>query len=121
MKRFLVFPLCSIFFVFVFCSLLTGCKHKDLYKLTDKYVDSLYTEYESYGLMGGETELTPDGKYQVHPIGRLVNVKIMAVVDDSVYEKLRDDLASHYKNDKKVYDVYISKVGTIMIDCRNRE
>lgn len=100
-----------------FCSLVKEIKNKDLYTLTDKYVESLYTKYESYGL-SGSAELTPDGKYQVYPIGRLVDVKIMSVVEHSVYENLKNDLAKHYKNDTRVKNVYINQGGTIIIDCR---
>lgn len=118
------------FFIFLFfvclcgffsCSVVGEIKNRDLYSLTDKYVESLYTEYESYGLLGGEPELTPDGKYQVLPIGRLVNVKIMSVVDDSVYENLCKELSAHYKNDNHVNNVFINQAGTIMIDCRNKK
>ena len=53
------------------------------------------------------------------PIGRLINVKILKVVNYEVYKDLEEDLKSHYKNDKRVNNVYINKVGTIIIDCRN--
>lgn len=101
------------------CSLIGEIKNKELYSLTDKYVESLYSEYESYGLLGGTPELTKNEKYQVFPLGRLINVKIMTYVEDSVYEQLCKELEAHYKNDSRVSDVYISQAGTIMIDCRN--
>ena len=53
------------------------------------------------------------------PVGRLINVKILEVVDDATYRGLRDDLARHYREDTRVNDVYISAAGTVMIDCRN--
>jgi hypothetical protein len=53
------------------------------------------------------------------PVGRLINVKILKVVTDDVYKDLEEDLKSHYKDDKRVNDVYRNNVGTIMIDCRN--
>ena len=100
---------------------LTSCSgHGELYSITDEFVESLYTEYDSYGMLGG-TEfltLTEDSKYQVMPTGRLINVKIMEAVDDEAYEDLRDDLERHYRSDDRVKDVYISRGGTIMIDCR---
>ena len=103
------------------CSIIGEIKNRDLYSLTDKYVESLYTKYESYGFLGGEPELTPDDKYQVLPIGRLVNVKIMSAVDDSVYTNLCKELSAHYKNNNHVNDVFINQAGTIMIDCRNKK
>ena len=103
--------------------MLVGCSsgNSELYGITDEFVESLYTTYESYGMFGGDefTTLTEDGRYQVMPVGRLINVKIMEVVEDEVYEDLRDDLQSHYSSDDRVKDVYISQGGTIMIDCRN--
>lgn len=53
------------------------------------------------------------------PIGRLINVKILKAVTDDVYRDLEEDLESHYKNDRRVNNVYINNAGTIMIDCRN--
>jgi len=95
---------------------------KELYSITDSFVESLQTEYESYGILGGKEYIktTKDGQYQVMPVGRLINVKILKVVDDDVYKDLEGDLESHYKNDKRVNDVYINNGGTIMIDCRNK-
>jgi len=60
-----------------------------------------------------------DGMYQITPIGRLVNVKILANVPSSDYENLKEELKQHYKNDFRVRDVYICGGGTVMIDCRN--
>lgn len=118
--------LVSCFFV-IFCSLfLPACfklgeiKNKDLYALTDKYVESLNTVYKSYGL-SAQPELTLDGKYQVCPVGRLVVVKIMSVVDHTVYETLRDELANYYKKDERVREVYINQGGTVVVDCRKQE
>jgi hypothetical protein len=75
----------------------------------------------SYGILGGidYMKTTKDGQYQVTPFGRLINVKILKVVSDDVYKDLEEDLESHYKNDKRVNDVYLNNAGTIMIDCRN--
>lgn len=52
------------------------------------------------------------------PIGRLINVKILKVVSDEVYNDLMEDLKSHYNKDKRVNNVYINNSGTIIIDCR---
>lgn len=107
----------SLLFLIASCS----PSKKELYGLTDSFVESLQTTYDSYGILGGEAhkKLTSDGQYQVMPIGRLINVKILKVVSDDIYKDLKEDLKSHYKNDKRVNDVYINKGGTIMIDCRN--
>ncbi|WP_185967812.1 hypothetical protein [Formosa sediminum] len=53
------------------------------------------------------------------PFGRLINVKIMEVVEDETYKDLRDDLTDHYEDDNRVNKVYINQGGTIMIDCKN--
>jgi hypothetical protein len=53
------------------------------------------------------------------PIGRLINVKILKIVKEDYYKELENDLKEHYKNDKRVNDVFINNAGTIMIDCRN--
>lgn len=94
---------------------------KELFELTDSFVESLQTTCDSYGILGGTDHMktTSDGQYQVMPVGRLVNVKILKVVNDDVYKDLEEDLKSHYKNDKRVNDVYRNNAGTIMIDCRN--
>ena len=95
--------------------------HRELYTKTDHFVEQLSTQYESYGILAGDRHkvLTSDGKYQVMPVGRLINVKILEVVEDDTYRSLRDDLASHYRGDQAVRDVYIASAGTVMIDCRN--
>ncbi|GHU43528.1 hypothetical protein FACS1894190_14120 [Spirochaetia bacterium] len=109
--------------VLLLVSLIIGCSlgNSELFKETDAFVESLFTTYESYGALGGAkyAKTTNDGLYTVMPIGRLINVKIQKVVDDEVYEKLRKSLERHYKNDKRVNQVYINQGGTIMIDCRN--
>lgn len=103
-------------FLFMSCSQ----SKRELYEITDSFVESLDTEFESYGIQGEKySRKTTDGKYRVMPIGRLINIKIMEVVKDQTYEELKDDLADHYENDKRVNKVYINNGGTIMIDCRN--
>jgi hypothetical protein len=103
--------------------ILTACSpsKNELYKITDSFVKSLDTEYESYGILGNEddSKTTSDGLYKVSPIGRMINVRIEKVVNEKEYNALKDDLKSHYKNDKRVQDVYINNGGTIIIDCRN--
>lgn len=95
--------------------------HRELLEKTDHFVEQLTTRYESYGILGGSQYKveTSDGKYQIMPVGRLINVKILEVVDDDTYRTLRDDLAKHYDEDDRVNNVYIAAAGTVMIDCRN--
>lgn len=115
MKKLLLLLLITILFV--------GCSGNktQLYKETDKFVSSLATDYQSYGMLGGAkyAVTTNDGLYTVTPIGRLINVKIQKAVDSDEYEKLRKDLENHYKKDSRVNSVYICQAGTVMIDCRN--
>lgn len=94
---------------------------KELYALTDSFVESLNTTYNSYGILDAKehSKTTTDSLYQVMPLGRLINVKILKPVDDENYKELEKDLKHHYKDDKRVNDVYISQAGTIMVDCRN--
>ena len=108
--------------IIVCVTLFLGCSpsKKELYKVTDYFVESLETNYESYGLAGWKhTKTTESGLYRVTPMGRLISVKILEVVENDMYEDLKEDLKSHYRNDKRVNDVYINQGGTIMIDCRN--
>lgn len=62
---------------------------------------------------------TTCGKYRVQPLGRMVNVKIMQGVPVVDYEILKNDLAAHYADDPRVKRVFISQLGTVMVDCRN--
>ncbi|UPZ15543.1 hypothetical protein [Flavobacterium humidisoli] len=98
-----------------------GCSTKsELYKETDSFVQSLQTEYESYGFSPEKySKTTSDGLYTISPIGRLVNVKIQKNVSSEEYEELKKDLENHYQDDSRVNSVYICQAGTIMIDCRN--
>ena len=92
----------------------------ELYEITDGFVESLQSTYQSYGLLGGYeyTKYTKDGLYKVMPTGRLINVRIEKSSTSEEYNKLMEDLKDHYKDNKKVNDVYICRAGTIMIDCR---
>ncbi|WP_291403422.1 hypothetical protein [Daejeonella sp.] len=112
----------QILFALLIGSLLSCSQSKkELYNLTDSFVESLQTDYDSYGILDAKdhSKLTNDGLYQVMPLGRLINVKILNPVDEEAYKELQEDLKHHYKNDKRVNDVYMNTVGTIMIDCRN--
>ena len=116
MKKFL--------FIFVILTTLCGCsniKYRELYAITDEFVEKLQTTYESYGMLGGmdHTKYTKDKEYKVFPMGRLINVRIEHYADDDEYENLRKALESHYSGDRRVNQVYRNQAGTIMIDCRN--
>ena len=115
MKKYIVVLLFLLSLSFASCD-----GNKELYEITDYFITSLYTRYESYGILGGmdDTQYTSDRKYKVMPTGRLINVRIEDYATYSDYTKLRDKLAKHYKNDTRVHDVYICGGGTIMIDCR---
>lgn len=103
--------------------ILASCnmEKKELYTNIDYFIEKLDTEYQSYGMLGGkdEAKITKEGTYKVMPIGRLINIRIEHVASDDEYEGLLEDLKSHYKNDKRVNNVYICQAGTIMVDCRN--
>lgn len=111
----------SICIISLFLVISCSPSKSELFKETDIFVESLETTYESYGAFGGtkHSKITSDSLYQVTPIGRLINVKILKVVEKKVYDNLKDDLQEHYKDDNRVNDVYINNGGTIMIDCRN--
>ena len=115
MKKLLIYFSSLIFII--------GCStsKSELYEKTDFFVESLAKDYNIYGVTSNlkYTETTSDGLYQINPIGRLINVKILKAVDHEVYEELREDLEDRYQSDSRVNDVYINKGGTIMIDCRN--
>lgn len=59
---------------------LTSCssEKQDLLEKADYFVNSLYTDYESYGILGGvdHTEYTKNRYYKITPVGRLINVRI---------------------------------------------
>ncbi len=96
-------------------------KYRELFEITDEYVESLNSTYESYGVFGGlkHEKLTKDKEYKVFPIGRLINVRIEHEASDDDYESLRRSLESHYSGDSRVNQVYRCQGGTLMIDCRN--
>lgn len=107
----------TILFCFTTCS----SNYNELFKKTDAFVESLDTNYESYGVLGTAkySKTTSDGLYKITPVGRLINVKIQKVVTDKEYEDLQENLKEHYENDQRINDVYICQGGTVMIDCRN--
>ena len=57
--------------------------------------------------------------YSVTPVGRLINIKIDGYVPDTEYEDLRTSLEKHYQGDIRVNEVYVTKLGTIVVDCRH--
>jgi hypothetical protein len=77
----------SIFVCLVLIVSLCSCnniKYRELYGITDEFVENLQTKYESYGLLGGmeHTKYTEDKEYKVLPMGRLINVRIERYADD---------------------------------------
>lgn len=113
--------LISLIFVMVLAFTLTSCqdKHKELFKITDRVVESLYTTYEHYDMFGKHIEYTSDGEYHIMPTGRLINVRIERAATDKEYEDLLKALQKHYKDNPRVKKVYRCQAGTLMIDCRN--
>lgn len=115
MKKILLYILFALF--------LLGCnpEKKELYKNVDYFIEKLETEYQSYGILGGkdEAKITKEGTYKIMPIGRLINVRIEHEASDKEYERLLENLKSHYKGDKRVKDIYKCQAGTLMVDCRN--
>ena len=111
----------KIILLFITITIFSCSSRSELFKETDSFVQSLQTEYESYGILSGDkySKTTSDGLYTITPIGRLINVKIQKVVDSKEYEDLQKDLENHYEGNPKVNSVYICQAGTIMIDCRN--
>ena len=112
----------QIAFALLLALLIVGCssEKRDLYKKVDYFIEQLNTTYESYGLQGADhAKHTENGYYCITPIGRLINVKIENPVESKEYEKLKADLSSKFKSDKRVNRVYICGGGTIMVDCRN--
>lgn len=115
-----------IYLTLVFSLTISSCsffetEYDEVYQHTDYFVESLQTTYTSYGALGGldYMKITEDNKFQIFPMGRLINVKILEEVPLSDYEKLRDKLENHYSGDERVNKVYICQAGTVMIDCRN--
>jgi hypothetical protein len=114
-----------MYLTFVFSLTISSCgffetEYDEVYQHTDYFVESLQTTYTSYGALGGMDHMkyTEDGKYQIFPMGRLINVKILQEVPLSEYEELREDLENHYEGDSRVNQVYICAAGTVMVDCR---
>lgn len=110
----------KIILIFMIITFFCCCTKSELYKETDSFVQSLQTEYKSYGFSPEKySKTTSNGLYIISPIGRLINVKIQKVVSTEEYENLKKDIEEHYQGDTRVNSVYICQAGTIMIDCRN--
>ena len=88
-----------------------------LFSTTDYFVDMLDKVYESYDLLGKKTKNSSDGKYIVTPRGRLIEVEKKSSNSTS-YSTIVEALKIHYKNNKKVNDIFQNRGGTITIDCR---
>lgn len=89
-----------------------------LFSKTDYFIDMLDEVYEHYDALGKRSSETSDYKYTVTPMGRLIIVKIKSSTSSVTYTEVKDALARHYKNNKKVKDVFINNGGTVTIDCR---
>jgi len=103
---------------------LSSCHYitnREIYAVTDDYVENLYKYSGRGGIMGlkGDEKKTEDGKVTVCAVGKLIIVKLEYVAKDGEYEALRDHLKDRYKDNSRVRDVYINKGGTVVIDCRN--
>ena len=107
--------------ILVSLSSCNNIKYRELYGITDEFVEKLQTTYQSYGMLGGMeyTKYTKDKEYKVFPMGCLINVRIERHANDEVYENLIQALESHYSGDRRVNRIYRNQAGTIMIDCRN--
>jgi hypothetical protein len=120
MKKFLILCIGVFGLSFLTSCDTIGSSRKELFEITDYFVDQLSTVYQSYGLQGlSEKRTTKDYKYSVTPMGRLIIVKIEEYATSEEYEALRKALEKHYKNDRRVNNVYINQGGTVVIDCRN--
>ena len=117
----LLFSIISCLIVLISLNSCNNIKYRELYSITDDFVENLQTTYQSYGVFGGidMTRYTKDNEYKVFPMGRLINIRIEHYADDDEYESLRKALESHYSGDSRVNRVYRNQAGTIMIDCRN--
>ncbi len=107
--------------VLVTC-LFTACdKKRELYKQVDYFVEQLDTTQERYDILGTHraTVVCDDRVYSVTPVGRLINIKIDGYVPDTEYEDLRTSLEKHYQGDIRVNEVYVTKLGTVVVDCRH--
>jgi hypothetical protein len=84
----------------------------ELFENTDAFVDSLYTTYESYGILKSTeySRTTSEGLYTIMPVGRLVNVKIQQVATEEEYGELRDLLKN---TTKMIYGFTMSISGRV--------
>lgn len=89
-----------------------------LFAETDHFIGMLDTVYERYDAFGKKATDTRDGKFTVTPIGRLIIVKKKALASDITYSQVQAELEIHYKNERKVNDVFLNNGGTVTIDCR---
>lgn len=90
-----------------------------LFAKTDYFIDMLDEVYEHYDAFGSEATETSDGKFTVTPMGRLIIVKKNSYATDITYTDVKEALEEHYRNNRKVNEIYINNGGTITIDCRD--
>lgn len=112
MKKLLLLIIAS---VFVSCA----TEKQDLYNRIDDILLRLPNSSGLYSTFSNDVEYTQNGYYRIFPIGRLIGVKIEHHnATDKEYESLKRDLVRHYKNNPSVNDVYISRGGLVVLDCR---
>ena len=94
---------------------------QEMLDIVEGFVTELENPATTFPLMKAAKlgQLTTCGTYRVQPLGRMVNVKIMQAVPAVDYEILKNDLAAHFADDARVKRVFVSQVGTVMVDCRN--
>ena len=96
-------------------------RYHDVCVMTDKYIEKLYTTYDSYGLTctNDKVEDTCHMRYIVSGVGRMVIVKIdNENASKKDYLCLKNILKHRYENSNYVNRVFINSGGTISIDCR---
>lgn len=116
----------KLLFLFLFCfvCIISSCsniRNRELFAITDDYVENLNLYKGNGGILGmiGEEKKTEDGSITVCAVGRLIVVKLEYVAKEGEYERLKEDLEDRYSNDSRVNKVYINQGGTVVIDCRN--
>lgn len=113
--------LCFLFFCLILMSSCSRIKNRELYAITDDYIENIYSYSSGSGLFDlmGTEKKTEDGTITVQAVGKIIIVKLQYVAEDGEYEKLKEQLADRYSSHPRVRRVYINQGGTIAIDCRN--
>lgn len=88
----------------------------DMYKNISKEITAISTG-SIYGLSGNSRV---SKGHTVTRLGKLVIVKINNPESSEQYDFLRWQIATFYKFNDRVHDVYINEMGTVVVDCRPR-